>query len=102
MHSYTFVDHERIVGEIAAEVGFEQISLSSSLMPMCKIVPRAHSVNADAYLTPELKKYIAGFSSGFEDLQSSTCRCEFMKSDGGLVEFTRYATSLEFNTYWSH
>ena len=87
MHSYTFPDHERIVGEIASEIGFEQISLSSVLMPMCKIVPRAHSVNADAYLTPKLKDYIAGFEEGFRDLEDCTTRREFMKSDGGLVEF---------------
>lgn len=89
MHSYTFPDHERIVGELATEIGFEQVSLSSVLMPMCKIVPRAHSANADAYLTPELQKYITGFSAGFQDLDHGQCRCEFMKSDGGLVEFTR-------------
>ena len=56
---------------------------------MCKIVPRGHSANADAYLTPEIKKYIEGFESGFKDLQSSNCRCEFMQSDGGLVVFDR-------------
>ena len=89
MHSYTFPQHERIVGELAAEMGFTQISLSSELMPMCKIVPRGHSANADAYLTPEIKKYIEGFESGFTDLKSSNCRCEFMQSDGGLVVFDR-------------
>ena len=88
MHSYTFPEHERIVGELATEIAFEQISLSSVLMPMCKIVPRAHSANADAYLTPELRKYVTGFSAGFEGLEGAECRCEFMKSDGGLVEFT--------------
>jgi 5-oxoprolinase (ATP-hydrolysing) len=93
MHSYTFADHERIVGELATEIGFEQISLSSVLMPMCKIVPRAHSANADAYLTPEVKKYIAGFTAGFEDLENGGCPCEFMKSDGGLVEFSRQVTA---------
>lgn len=58
---------------------------------MCKIVPRGHSANADAYLTPKIKEYIEGFQSGFEDLYGSETRCEFMQSDGGLVEFTRLA-----------
>lgn len=55
---------------------------------MIKIVPRGNSSTADAYLTPEIKRYIAGFESGFEDLRTSGCRCEFMQSDGGLVEFS--------------
>lgn len=89
MHSYTFPDHEKIIGEIAAEIGFTQISLSSILIPMCKIVPRGHSANADAYLTPEIKRYLASFEKGFESLVESGCRCEFMQSDGGLVESSR-------------
>ncbi|GME26887.1 hypothetical protein GTA08_BOTSDO04892 [Neofusicoccum parvum] len=89
MHSYTFPDHERVIGEIAEEIGFTQISLSSVAAPSIKIVPRGHAAVADAYLTPEIKKYIDGFASGFEDLEGCDCRCEFMQSDGGLVEFKR-------------
>jgi 5-oxoprolinase (ATP-hydrolysing) len=89
MHSYTYSAHEEIIDRLAREIGFEQISISSKLMPMCKIVPRGHSATADAYLTPEIRKYIEGFESGFEDLANSGCRCEFMQSDGGLVEFRR-------------
>ena len=88
MHSYTYRDHERAVGKLAQEIGFTHISLSAELSPMIKIVPRGNSSTADAYLTPEIKRYIAGFESGFSDLTSSDCRCEFMQSDGGLVEFS--------------
>ncbi|KAI1455424.1 Hydantoinase B/oxoprolinase-domain-containing protein [Annulohypoxylon moriforme] len=88
MHSYTFREHELAVGRLAEEIGFTHISLSSELSPTIKIVPRGNSSTADAYLTPEIKRYINGFESGFEDLQSSGCRCEFMQSDGGLVEFS--------------
>ncbi|EXJ93815.1 5-oxoprolinase (ATP-hydrolysing) [Capronia coronata CBS 617.96] len=88
MHSYTFREHERAVGRIASQIGFTHISLSAELSPAVKIVPRGNSSTADAYLTPEIQKYIAGFVSGFEDLYESGCRCEFMQSDGGLVEFS--------------
>ncbi|KAJ9133754.1 5-oxoprolinase (Hydantoinase B/oxoprolinase) [Pleurostoma richardsiae] len=88
MHSFTFRDHELAVGKLAEEIGFTHISLSAELSPVVKIVPRGNSSTADAYLTPEIKRYIAGFESGFEDLRTSGCRCEFMQSDGGLVEFT--------------
>lgn len=88
MHSFTFRDHEEAVGDLAESIGFTHISLSSELSPVVKIVPRGHSSTADAYLTPEIKRYISGFESGFADLRTSGCRCEFMQSDGGLVEFT--------------
>jgi len=88
MHSYTYRDHELATGKIAEEIGFTHVSLSAELAPVIKIVPRGHSSTADAYLTPEIQRYIAGFEAGFEDLRTSGCRCEFMQSDGGLVEFS--------------
>ena len=96
VHGYTFPDHEALVGELAHEIGFEHVSLSHQLMPMIKLVPRATSACADAYLTPAIKKYIAGFQAGFEgglgtesvkkESGAKGARCEFMQSDGGLVD----------------
>ncbi|TPX13261.1 uncharacterized protein E0L32_006234 [Thyridium curvatum] len=100
MHAYTFPDHEAAVGRVAREMGFAHVSLSSELMPMIKLVPRATSVCADAYLTPAIKKYISGFQRGFEGglgargvrtgEGSRGARCEFMQSDGGLVDVDRF------------
>ncbi|GAB7355403.1 hypothetical protein MBLNU459_g5921t1 [Dothideomycetes sp. NU459] len=96
MHGYTFPQHEALVGKIAKEIGFTHVSLSHELMPMIKLVPRATSACADAYLTPAIKKYIDGFQKGFEgglgsesvkqQKGSKGARCEFMQSDGGLVD----------------
>jgi 5-oxoprolinase (ATP-hydrolysing) len=98
MHSYTFPDHERLLGEVAGEVGFTHISLSSQLMPMIKLVPRATSATADAYLTPEIKRYIQGFERGFvgglgteSAIKGRGARCEFMQSDGGLVDVSKFS-----------
>lgn len=97
LHGYTFPNHEALIGRIAREIGFEHISLSHELMPMIKLVPRATSVCADAYLTPAIKKYINGFQSGFEgalgvksDSVGNGARCEFMQSDGGLVDVDKF------------
>jgi 5-oxoprolinase (ATP-hydrolysing) len=100
MHAYTFPDHEALVGEVAREIGFQHISLSHELMPMIKLVSRATSVCADAYLTPAIKRYIAGFQQGFEgglgtksvksEKGDRGARCEFMQSDGGLVDVDRF------------
>ena len=35
--------HEREVGEMALEMGFEQVSLSSTIMPMVRVVPRGYT-----------------------------------------------------------
>ena len=101
MHGYTFPDHEALVGRIARDIGFSQVSLSHELMPMIKLVPRATSACADAYLTPAIKKYIAGFQKGFEgglgtegvknESGARGARCEFMQSDGGLVDVDRFS-----------
>ena len=98
IHSYTYPEHENEIGKIAEKVGFQHISLSSSLMPMVKMVPRGTSATADAYLTPQIKKYISGFSKGFKGelgseaaRQNSGARCEFMQSDGGLVDVSRFS-----------
>ncbi|KAI5926966.1 5-oxoprolinase [Camillea tinctor] len=100
MHGYTFPDHEALIGKIAKEVGFQHISLSHELMPMIKLVSRATSVCADAYLTPAIKKYISGFQKGFagglgtqsvlHEEGSRGARCEFMQSDGGLVDVDKF------------
>ena len=96
MHGYTFPHHEALVGKIARDIGFTHVSLSHELMPMIKLVPRATSACADAYLTPAIRKYIDGFQAGFEgglgtesvknEKGAKGARCEFMQSDGGLVD----------------
>ena len=43
MHSYAYPEHEILVGNLAKEIGFEQISLSSALTPMARAVPRGHT-----------------------------------------------------------
>ncbi|KAI9796390.1 MAG: hypothetical protein M1825_000632 [Sarcosagium campestre] len=101
MHGYTFPDHEKLVGRIALEIGFKHVSLSHELMPMIKLVPRATSACADAYLTPTIKKYIAGFQAGFNGGLGSESvkkepgdrgvRCEFMQSDGGLADVDQFS-----------
>ena len=101
MHAYTYPHHEKMIGTIANTLGFDQISLSHELMPMVKLITRATSTCADAYLTPTIKKYISGFSSGFDGnlgnrndaatMAQKRTRCEFMQSDGGLVDVHKFS-----------
>jgi 5-oxoprolinase (ATP-hydrolysing) len=95
VHSYTFPDHERLLGELAAEVGFTHVSESARLLPMIKMLPRGVSATADAYLTPILREYLDGFFSGFDeklrDGAQRSPRVEFMGSDGGLLDVANFS-----------
>lgn len=88
IHSFTYPQHEQQVADIAAEIGFTQISLSSSLSPAIKALPRGNSAVIDAYLSPILRAYVDGFNSHFANKKAGR-RSEFMKSDGGLVSSDR-------------
>ncbi|KAJ7058134.1 5-oxoprolinase [Mycena amicta] len=94
-HSYTFPEHEQLVGSLARKVGFTHISESAQLLPMIKMVPRGVSSTADAYLTPILMEYLDGFFGGFDeklrDGKVRSPRVEFMGSDGGLLDLDNFS-----------
>jgi 5-oxoprolinase (ATP-hydrolysing) len=91
LHSYTYPQHENLIGQLAVSMGFSA-ALSSALQPMIKAVPRGMSASADAYLTPVLRQYLDSISSNFVGgLASKSTRVEFMQSDGGLVDFRRFS-----------
>ncbi|XP_067872121.1 5-oxoprolinase isoform X2 [Heterodontus francisci] len=84
LHSYTWANHEKEIGELARRLGFKHISLSSEVMPMVRAVPRGYTACADAYLTPCIKRYLSGFCAGFQDSLKDV-QVLFMQSDGGLT-----------------
>ncbi|KAM0418807.1 hypothetical protein ACHAPT_012248 [Fusarium lateritium] len=91
-HSFLFPDHERRIESMAKDMGFEHVSLSSAVgANMVKMVSRGGTASADAYLTPETNKYIEGFAAGFEGGNLDGLRCEFMQSDGGLVNYKSFS-----------
>ncbi|MFI9602206.1 hydantoinase B/oxoprolinase family protein [Streptomyces sp. NPDC052043] len=81
LHSHLHPAHERAVGELAARVGFPQISLSSEVSPLMKIVPRGDTAVVDAYLSPGLRRYVQHVSDELDGV-----RLMFMQSNGGLAE----------------
>ena len=56
MHSYTYPQHEVIVGKLAESLGFRHVSLSSALTSMVRAVPRGLTAIVDAYLSPVIKE----------------------------------------------
>lgn len=92
MHSYAYPDHEIAIGELAREMGF-RVSLSSQLQSMIKLVSRAQSAVADAYLSPITDEYLNGFrrsfKGGLRDAQSAN-KLLLSQSHGGLVKYTEF------------
>lgn len=90
LHSYIFPDHEKIVQRLAQQVGFSQISLSSDVMPMIRMVPRGCTTCVDAYLTPVIKRYLDSFVKGFDEHLQKDNKVSFMQSDGGLTSMQSF------------
>ena len=63
VNSHRNDEHERIVGELAKSIGFDEISLSSRVAKIPKLVPRSQTTLLDAYLNPVLKNYLSSLRS---------------------------------------
>ncbi|XP_007444496.1 5-oxoprolinase, partial [Python bivittatus] len=92
LHAYLWPGHEQQVGALARELGFQQVSLSSEVMPMVRLVPRGYTACADAYLTPCILRYLDSFRAGFAS-QLQGVPVAFMRSDGGLTPMEAFSGS---------
>jgi len=81
LHGFVNNTHEELVARIAREVGFEELSVSSRIAPLVKIVSRGDTTVADAYLNPILRRYVGGLRGHLAD---SSLR--LLTSAGGLVD----------------
>lgn len=81
LHSHLYPAHERAIGELAARTGFPQVSLSSEVSPLMKLVPRGDTAVVDAYLSPVLRRYVQQVADELRGV-----RLMFMQSNGGLTE----------------
>ncbi|CAN6661315.1 5-oxoprolinase [Trichomonascus vanleenenianus] len=92
MHSYIYPEHEEIVAKEARAVGFKDVSVSNEIQPMIKLVSRANSSSADAYLSPITTRYIQQFGRGFKGgLEEMGHKLLFMQSDGGLTSWSKFS-----------
>jgi 5-oxoprolinase (ATP-hydrolysing) len=84
MHAWRYPSHELQLAEIAAAIGYRQISLSHQVCPLPKLVGRADTAVVDAYLSPILRRYVEQVTGGLANGDRSS-RLLFMQSNGGLV-----------------
>jgi len=81
-HAWTNGAHERAVGEILAEAGFEHVSLSSALGASIGLLARAETAVINAFLAPVVGRYL----DAVERPLGEGSDLRVMTSAGGLVD----------------
>jgi 5-oxoprolinase (ATP-hydrolysing) len=79
-----------MVGAIARELGFAQVSESHVASALIKLVSRGDTTVVDAYLSPILSRYVGEVSRAL-DIERTGARVMFMMSSGGLTSATLFA-----------
>ncbi|MCC9599189.1 hydantoinase B/oxoprolinase family protein [Stieleria sp. JC731] len=82
LHSYLNPDQEIAIESIARSVGFRDVSRSSEVAPLIKLVSRAETTALDAYLNPILSSYVQRVQRQFGRM---TCELLMMTSGGNLI-----------------
>jgi 5-oxoprolinase (ATP-hydrolysing) len=91
MHSYHYPEHEQEVASLARGIGFPQVSVGHEVSRLIKLVGRGDTTVIDAYLSPILRRYVAGVARKLSASPSSPRNAEtdvrlmFMMSSGGLT-----------------
>ncbi len=85
LHAWINPGHEARVAEIAAEIGFSQITASHQVNRLAKLVGRGDTTVVDAYLSPILRRYVDQVAEALE--MGRVCGALlFMQSNGGLTD----------------
>ncbi|MEE4246476.1 MAG: hydantoinase B/oxoprolinase family protein, partial [Kangiellaceae bacterium] len=85
MHSCANPQHELAIAKIAKQTGYQQISLSHITSPQPKLLPRAETTVADAYLSPILHSYTNRINNRFSDAELL-----LMQSNGELTTADKF------------
>lgn len=80
MNAYRNPVHEEQTKEVLAQMGYQFISTSNDLSPLIKIIPRAETTIANAYLLPIIRDYISSIQKSIGDISF-----QVMTSAGSLV-----------------
>ena len=86
LHSHVNPEHEERIAAVADEIGFGQISVSSRVCRMERIVPRGDTTVVDAYLGGVIRRYITSVRRPLPE-----ARLHLMTSNGGLIDGDRAA-----------
>lgn len=77
LHAHLYPEHERRLGALLRDCGFEQIILSHETAAFAKLLPRTQSTVADAYLSDPVRAFLGAIRKVSPEMQ-------VMTSAGGL------------------
>ncbi|MCF6275448.1 MAG: 5-oxoprolinase, partial [Robiginitomaculum sp.] len=98
LHAYRNPAHEKLIAELAREIGFTQVSTSHEASPLIKMISRGRTAVVDAYLSPILRSYIDRIADALANgqegdqgsNQESASELLFMQSSGGLADAAHF------------
>ena len=91
IHSYLNDAHERLVGEVLAEMlPNAMVSLSCEVSPQMREYERFNTVVANAYIKPLMKSYLGRLEGRLRD-EGVDCNIFLMHSGGGIISIENAA-----------
>ena len=91
IHSYLNDTHERLVGEVLADMMPDAlVSLSSEVSPQMREYERFNTVVANAYIKPLMKSYLGRLEGRLRG-EGVTCNIFLMHSGGGIISIENAA-----------
>jgi N-methylhydantoinase A len=91
IHSYLNDTHERLVGEVLADMMPDaMVSLSSEVSPQMREYERFNTVVANAYIKPLMKSYLCRLEGRLLG-EGVTCNIFLMHSGGGIISIENAA-----------
>lgn len=91
IHSYLNNAHERLVGDVLAEMMPDaMVSLSSEVSPQMREYERFNTVVANAYIKPLMKSYLGRLEGRLRD-EGVGCNIFLMHSGGGIISIENAA-----------
>ncbi|MBJ17812.1 MAG: 5-oxoprolinase [bacterium] len=85
IHAHATPDDERVLAEVAREIGFAHVVASHEMAREIGLLSRGETAIADAYLTPLLQRHVEALSRGLPGAE-----LRYMQSSGGLTEAERF------------
>jgi N-methylhydantoinase A len=91
IHSYLNDAHEKLVGDVLAEMMPDaMVSLSSEVSPQMREYERFNTVVANAYIKPLMKSYLGRLEGRLRD-EGVNCNIFLMHSGGGIISIENAA-----------
>jgi len=85
LHSWREPAHEILAARILKDEGFTHVVLSSEIAPLIRLLPRAETAVADAFLAPVMEHFVRRVADALEGGEPW-----LMTSAGGLVPASRF------------